>query len=107
MYNIAPPPVSTVVSPKLSAHSHQKTENQEVLTLSDLRTRSYLVNPRFRIKASTLGSRPRNARYACAGSTVFPNARSRANRPATALSYGPPASVNAPYASAVITSLQR
>src|SRR5688500_17721052 len=66
-----------------------------------------VVNPLFVMRASTLGSRPRNARYASAGSTVLPIESSCLSRAATALSYGPPASVNAPYASAVITSLHR
>ena len=65
------------------------------------------ANPRFRISASTRGSRPRNSRYASAGSTVFPSESSRESRAATAASYGPPASVKAPNASAVSTSLHR
>lgn len=63
MHHIAPPPQCYCRFPYTFLPTlNLRTENQEVLTFCDLRTRFYLVKPRFRMSASTLGSRPRNSR---------------------------------------------
>src|SRR5215813_4995506 len=89
----------------VSKAEHQSDDGFGLVRVSTFMRYFTDANPLFFISASTFGSRPRNSRYASAGSTVFPTEKMYLRRrSATFRSYGPPPSTNAPKASAVITS---